>query len=85
MKRFQRASPLTEERAVKRGILTSPSTPAPTDGISSSADALSAELDRLHAATLVYMDTGARAIADKFRLKPQDVMDFLWLRIRGHR
>jgi hypothetical protein len=85
VKRLLRATPLTEERAVKKGMLAGTTTKQPTDGITSSADALSADLDRLHAATLVYMDNGARVIADKFHLRTQDVIDFLWVRIRGQR
>ena len=42
----------------------------PTKGIESSAERLGAALDSLHAGTLVYMESGARQIGEKFHLKP---------------
>lgn len=54
----------------------------PTKGIESSAERLGAALDSLHAGTLVYMESGARQIGEKFHLQTSDVLNFLWAKLR---
>ncbi len=77
------SKPLSEQRRVQRGVLTPPDQKPPTDGITSSSEALAAEIFGLHAAAASLIDKVAREIAQRHNLHGPDVIAEIYKRLRS--
>jgi len=78
--------PLSEARTVSNlnriAQTSQTSGTPPATGITSSTERLGDALDQLHDRTIRFMEGEAAKIGDEFRLSLNDVMNFLWAKLR---
>jgi hypothetical protein len=80
----RRQNPLSEQRAVQRGVLAPPVPNPPTDGITSSAELLARDIDKLHAHVATIIDVRAREIATAYHLQDnKEIVAEIYKRLRG--